>query len=93
MNFPAPEIDEYLREITPDSPEILAEVEALAAERDFPIIGPLVGRVLFQIVKISGAKNVFELGSGFGYSALWTRTGVVSHDGGSAIHVCQDRDG
>ena len=71
MNFPEPEIDEYLHQITPPSPEIIAEVEALAAERNFPIIGPLVGRVLYQLVKISKAKNVFELGSGFGYSALW----------------------
>lgn len=71
MDFPSPEIDSYLREINPASPPILAEVEALAAERNFPIIGPLVGRVLYQIVKISGAKTVFELGSGFGYSALW----------------------
>jgi caffeoyl-CoA O-methyltransferase len=71
MNFPSPEIDDYLHQITPESPEIIAEVEALAAERNFPIVGPLVGRVLFQLVKISGAKNVFELGSGFGYSALW----------------------
>ena len=71
MDFPSPEIDAYLHEITPESSEILAEAEALAAERNFPIVGPLVGRLLYQIVKISRAKTVFELGSGFAYSALW----------------------
>lgn len=71
MDFPSPEIDAYLHEITPERNEILAEMEALAAEQMFPAVGPLVGRVLFQLARISRAKTVFELGSGFGYSALW----------------------
>lgn len=71
MQFPSPEIDEYLREFCPETSELMTEVEALAAEQDFPIIGPLVGRLLYQWVKVSKVKSVFELGSGFGYSALW----------------------
>ena len=50
---------------------ILAEMHALAAERRFPIVGPQVGRLLAQLVHLTGAKRIFELGSGFGYSALW----------------------
>jgi len=50
---------------------ILAEMHALAAERNFPIIGPEVGRFLSQLVHLMGARRIFELGSGFGYSALW----------------------
>ena len=46
-------------------------MEKLAKEKDFPIIGPLVGRFLYQLVKLTGAKRVFEMGSGYGYSALW----------------------
>jgi caffeoyl-CoA O-methyltransferase len=88
MNFPSLEVDSYLHEITPESPEILAEVEALAAERNFPIIGPLVGRVLYQLVKISKAKNVFELGSGFGYSALWIAAALPE----SGQMVCTEFD-
>ncbi len=50
---------------------LLAEMHALAAERGFPIVGPEVGRFLAQLVHLTGAKRIFELGSGFGYSALW----------------------
>lgn len=71
MEFPSPEISEYLRELTPESLDILAEMEAQAEEQMFPAVGPLVGRLLFQLAKISKAKTVFELGSGFGYSAMW----------------------
>jgi len=71
MEFPSPEIDAYLKELTPETSELMNEIEALALEQDFPIIGPLVGRILYQWTKVSRAKTVFELGSGFGYSALW----------------------
>ena len=71
MEFPSPEIAAYLHELTPGRSEVLAEMEALAAEQMFPAVGPLVGRLLYQLAKLSRAKNIFELGSGFGYSALW----------------------
>jgi len=71
MDFPSPEIDAYLKDLTPERTEILREVEALAAEENFPIVGPLVGRILYQWVKVSQTKSVFELGSGYAYSALW----------------------
>jgi len=71
MDFPTPEIDAYLKELSPPTSDLMTELEALAAEQEFPIIGPLVGRVLYQWVKVSEAKTVFELGSGYGYSALW----------------------
>src|SRR3989442_41877 len=42
-----------------------------AIERNFPIIGPLVGRMLYTIAQASRAHRILELGSGFGYSAYW----------------------
>ncbi len=51
--------------------DALLGMEKWAEENEFPIIGPLVGRFLYQITKIAGAKKVLELGSGFGYSAYW----------------------
>ncbi|MCH8029358.1 MAG: O-methyltransferase [Candidatus Dadabacteria bacterium] len=66
-----PEIDKYLISLIPSNDEVLTEMERLGAERGFPIIGPLVGRLLYQLALIKGAKRVFELGSGFGYSTYW----------------------
>ena len=71
MDILDPRIDEHLHAVTTVSPSPLGEMEAYAKEHGFPIIGPLVGRVLQQLVIMSGAKEVFELGSGYGYSALW----------------------
>lgn len=66
-----PAINEYLLDIIPERDAVLTEMEAYARERRFPIVGPLVGRVLHQLVLLTNPKRVFEMGSGFGYSAYW----------------------
>lgn len=47
------------------------EMEKLAQERGFPIVGRLVGMFLEVLTKSITAKRVFEFGSGYGYSAHW----------------------
>lgn len=69
---------------------ILAEMHALAAEHKFPIVGPEVGRLLFQLATLKGAKRVFELGSGFGYSTLWFARAVGEE--GRVYHTDGDRE-
>jgi predicted O-methyltransferase YrrM len=64
-------VDRYLEEIAPESDGVLREMEAYGAERKFPLIGPLVGRMLGLLARSVGAERVFECGSGFGYSAYW----------------------
>lgn len=71
MQFPSAEIQEYLQDLTPERSALLKEMEALAEEENFPAVGPQVGGFLYQLAKISHAKMIFELGSGFGYSAVW----------------------
>ncbi len=64
-------MEAYLRALyRPASDEVEREMEALAEERSFPIVGPLVGRTLGLLARALGARRVFELGSGYGYSAL-----------------------
>ena len=46
-------------------------MEREAEERGFPIVGRMVGVVLEMMARAIGAQRVFELGSGFGYSAYW----------------------
>jgi caffeoyl-CoA O-methyltransferase len=64
-------IENYLYSLLPARDEVLAEMEAAAAQRNIPIVGPAVGRVLHQLALISGAKTVFEMGSAIGYSTIW----------------------
>jgi predicted O-methyltransferase YrrM len=63
-------IEEYLKNLYDDADPVRLEMEDLARKRAFPIVGPLVGRTLMVLARAIGARRVFELGSGYGYSAL-----------------------
>ena len=71
MDIIHPDINNYLDVLLPERPRVMQEMEKLAKDRNFPIIGPQVGRILYQYTKLIGAKRIFEMGSGFGYSAYW----------------------
>jgi len=75
-----PKVDEYMLSILPPRDSVLQEMEAQAAKRDIPIVGPAVGRVLYQYARLINAKKVFELGSAIGYSTLWFAR-AVGEDG------------
>lgn len=64
-------VHSYLHRMTPERPPVLREMEEYAKDNDFPIVGPLVGRLLYQMVLMTKARKILELGSGFGYSAFW----------------------
>ena len=54
-----------------DDEPVLLEMEALAEAEGFPIVGRLCGRFLEVGARAINAQRIFELGSGFGYSAYW----------------------
>lgn len=65
-------IEEYLFGLASryDEP-VLKAMEAYGHKHRFPIIDRLVGAMIHLLALSVGAKTVFELGSGFGYSAYW----------------------
>ena len=71
MEIVAQEIDRYLEGLYGSDDPVLREMEKLGEARDFPIVGPQVGRALFILARLAGAQRIFEMGSGFGYSAYW----------------------
>ena len=71
MDIIHPDIDRYLHDLASPGDPVLREMELLAAERSFPIVGPQVGVLLSLLARGIRARRVIELGSGFGYSAYW----------------------
>jgi predicted O-methyltransferase YrrM len=82
------EVEDYLYAMLPPRDEVLAEIEAEAAKDDVPIVGPAVGRILYQLAIVSGAKKVFEMGSAIGYSTIWWAQAVG--DGGRVVYTDGD---
>ena len=93
MSLLPPGIDAYLDSLVPSRDAVLAEMEEKASRDSFPIVGPSVGRLLYLMARLARAARILELGSGFGYSALWFArslrdpTGKVHCIEGSADNV------
>lgn len=82
-------VERYLARMQePDDP-VIVEMGRLGEERGFPIVGPLVGRFLEQQARAIGARTVFEMGSGFGYSTAWFARAIGP--GGRVVHTEMDR--
>ena len=87
------QIQEYLDSLVPPRSAEMQAMEAYARDARFPIIGPSSGYLCYQIARMIGARRVFELGSGYGYSTAWFARAVqenlaLSGDegGGGVVH-------
>jgi predicted O-methyltransferase YrrM len=64
-------VEDYMRELLPARDSVLTEMEDFARRNRVPIVGPLVGRLLYQFAQFVRAGRVFEMGSAIGYSTIW----------------------
>jgi caffeoyl-CoA O-methyltransferase len=92
MDIIAPEISRYLDDLVPERPAELRRMEQIAESTNFPIIGPASGNLCYLIARLIGARRVFELGSGYGYSTAWFARAVRENGGGDVHHVVWDAD-
>jgi len=71
MTIPELHDAERFRDFIPRDDPFLNELEKESRDRDIPIIGPHIGKLLFILVKATGAKRILELGTANGYSSIW----------------------
>lgn len=86
----APELHQYLDGLVPPRPAEMQAMEAYAKQNKFPIVGPAAGYFCYQLARLIGAKRIFELGSGYGYSTAWFARAVKENGGGMVYHVVWD---
>ena len=80
----------FLDQLVPSRPDEMARMEAYAEKTSFPIIGPASGHICYQLARMIGARRVFEMGSGYGYSTAWFARAVKENGGGRVYHVVWD---
>lgn len=85
-------INNYLIDLVPPRPAEMLRMEEYAQRIHFPIIGPAAGYFCYQIARMMGARRVFEMGSGFGYSTAWFARAVKENGGGVVQHVVWDEE-
>jgi predicted O-methyltransferase YrrM len=61
----------YFEALMPDRDGLLRDLEAEAAAEEIPIVGPVLGELLFVLVRATQATHILELGAATGYSAIY----------------------
>jgi caffeoyl-CoA O-methyltransferase len=83
-------IYDYILDHSQINNPVLEEMRKRADRDSFPIIGPLIGPWLYMLTRLSGAKRVFEMGSGYGYSTWYFAKALSDNGGGTVTHTVWD---
>jgi predicted O-methyltransferase YrrM len=71
MNKMIPEPEAYFHDLLPRRRRLLARLETEAAAEAIPIVGPVVGELLYILARFARARQLLELGTATGYSAIY----------------------
>ena len=61
----------YFRQFLPQRDQLLIALEQEAQREEIPIVGPVVGELLFILAAATRAERILELGTATGYSAIY----------------------
>jgi predicted O-methyltransferase YrrM len=83
-------MNDYLLQLNRHDDPVLSAMEDEARRVRFPIIGRAAGQFCYLLGRAIGARKVFEMGSGYGYSTAWFAKAVRDNGGGLVHHVVWD---
>lgn len=66
-----PELEDYVESLVPERDPVLRRIEEEVTSTRIPGIGPVVGQLLYVLLRTAGAGDVIELGTAIGYSTIW----------------------
>jgi len=76
-----PDLEAHFREFISPRDDLLRTLEEEAEREHIPIIGPLVGELLFILARATQARQILELGTATGYSAIYLARGAEMQKG------------
>jgi len=79
----------YFEQFIPPRSRLLAELEKEARQEKIPIVGPLVGELLYILARAVKADRILELGTAVGYSTVFL-AGALASSRGRVVTVEQD---
>jgi predicted O-methyltransferase YrrM len=63
--------ENYFRKLVPPRDDLMMELEAEAEKENIPIVGPVMGELLYILAAATKAERILELGTATGYSAIY----------------------
>ncbi len=82
--------EEYFGQFVPERDPLLLGLEKEARQEDIPIIGPVVGELLYVLVRATRSRRILELGTATGYSAIFLAR-ACQIDNGTILTLENDR--
>ncbi|MBW1840213.1 MAG: O-methyltransferase [Deltaproteobacteria bacterium] len=76
-----PDPETYFRRFIPPRDALLIELESEAAKEEIPIVGPVVGELLFLLARVTQARRILELGTATGYSTIYLAGAFQNSEG------------
>ncbi len=61
----------YFQHLSPARSALLHRLEREATSEDIPIVGPVVGELLYILARFGRSRRILELGAATGYSAIY----------------------
>jgi predicted O-methyltransferase YrrM len=71
----------YFRQFVPKRDKLLVRLETDANAEAIPIVGPVVGELLFILARTCRTRRILELGTATGYSTIYLARGCEAHQG------------
>ena len=81
MSNMIPNPKDYFKQFVPSGDPLLLELEEEAGQEEIPIVGPVVGELLFLLARATRAKRILELGTATGYSAIYLARAIIDRAG------------
>ena len=75
------EPEAYFRQLARKDDPLLRELELEAEREHIPIVGPVVGELLFILSRVCSARSILELGTATGYSTIFLARACALNDG------------
>ena len=73
--------ENYFKQFVPRRYALLIELEAQAEGENIPIVGPVVGELLFILTLATKSRRILELGTATGYSAIYLARACAAFNG------------
>lgn len=77
----SPSVEDYVYRMVRPRDDVLSRMERYAEEYEIPIVGPVVGQLLYLIARASRSRRILEFGTAIGYSTSWFARAVKSNNG------------
>jgi len=68
-------VEQYMESLLPPREPVLQRIERELEGERIPAIGPMVGQLARLLLRLQGCRDVLELGTAVGYSAIWLAGG------------------